>query len=82
MKFRNDTRGEMTVKKVLTVVIAALVGLILLPVVQDGVTTGQEFQNNSTDASTSSLLGMITLFYILFVVLGVVLWVVYETKKE
>ena len=60
--------------------IAVIVGFILLPVVQDAVTSGQEWNNNSTTETTSNMLGMITLFYVLFVVLGVVLWVVYETK--
>lgn len=78
MKF-NDT-GEITIKKVVVLVFGVIIGLMLLPTIQDAVTSGQEWNNNSTSETTSSLLDMVTLFYILFIVLGAVLWVVYETK--
>lgn len=78
MKF-NDT-GEITIKKVVVLVFGVIIGLMLLPTIQDAVTSGQEWNNNSTSETTSSLLDMVTLFYILFIVLGAILWVVYETK--
>lgn len=80
MRLNRNTGAELTVGKLVAVVIAVIVGFILLPVVQDAVTSGQEWNNNSTTETTSNMLGMVTLFYVLFVVLGVVLWVVYETK--
>lgn len=75
----ND-RGEITIKKLLAVAITVIVGLIMLPTIQDAVTSGQEWNNNSTDETTSSLLDMITLFYVLLIVLGAVIWIVYETR--
>ena len=77
---RMDERAEITVKKVVVLVFAVIIGLMLLPTVQDAVTSGQEWNNNSTDATTSGLLDMVTIFYVLFIVLGAVLWVVYETR--
>ena len=80
MRLTNDIKAELTVGKLVGLVIAVIVGLIMLPIVQDQVTTGQEFNNNSTDASTSSMLDVITLFYVLGIVLGAVLYVVAETR--
>jgi hypothetical protein len=60
-------------------VIAVIVGLLLLPVVQDTVTSSQELQNNTTSESQQTLLGVITLFYVLGIVLGAVLYVVSQT---
>jgi hypothetical protein len=77
---RMNEKGELTLGKILGLVIAVIVGLILLPVVQDQVTAGQEWNNNSTDESVVSLLDVITLFYILGIVLGAVLYVVAETR--
>lgn len=78
MKF-ND-KGEITIKNVVVLVFGVLIGLMLLPTIQDAVTSGQEWNNNSTDETTSGLLDMIMIFYILFIVLGATLWVVYETE--
>ena len=63
------------------VVLFVVIGLLMLPVVQDSVTTNQEWNNNSTSETNSSLLGMITIFYILGIVLAAVVWVVTEAKK-
>lgn len=79
---RTDGLAEITIKKVVVLVFAVLVGLMMLPTIQDAVTSGQEYNNNSTDEATSGLLDMVTIFYVLFIVLGAVLWVVYETRGE
>jgi len=75
--FKND-KGELSIGKVIGVVILIIIGLLMLPLVQDAVVAAQ---NNTTDDSSSTLLGMITIFYILGIVLAAVIWVVTEAKK-
>ena len=75
--FKND-KGELSIGKVIGVVILIIIGLLMLPLVQDAVV---EAQGNATDDSSSTLLGMITIFYILGIVLAAVIWVVTEAKK-
>ena len=75
--FKND-KGELSIGKVIGVVILIIIGLLMLPLVQDAVVAAQ---GNATDTSSSTLLGMITIFYILGIVLAAVVWVVTEAKK-
>ena len=73
---RNQS-GELSVGKVIGVVILVIIGLLMLPLVQSAVTSAEE---NATSTSAEALLGMITIFYILGIVLAAVLWVVHEAK--
>ena len=73
---RNE-KGELSVGKIISVVILIIVGLLLLPIVQDQVVSASE---NATSESASTLIDMVTIFYVLGIVLAAVMWVVYETK--
>lgn len=78
MKFlKRDENGELSVGKVIGVVILVIIGLLMLPIVQDAVTSAEE---NATSSSSETLIGMITIFYVLGLVLASVMWVVHETK--
>ena len=80
MKIRligRNANGELSVGKVIGVVILVIIGLLMLPLVQSAVTSAEE---NATSTSAEALLGMITIFYILGIVLAAVLWVVHEAK--
>jgi peptidoglycan biosynthesis protein MviN/MurJ (putative lipid II flippase) len=72
-----DENGELSVGKVIGVVILVIIGLLMLPIVQDAVTSAEE---NATSSSAETLIGMITIFYVLGLVLAAVMWVVHETK--
>ncbi len=74
---RRDEKGELSVGKIIGVVILVVVALLLLPVVQDQVVSASE---NATSDSASTLIDMITIFYVLGIVLASVMWVVHETK--
>lgn len=74
---RNDETGELSVGKVIGVVILVIVALLLLPIVQDQVASASE---NATSDSAATLIDMITIFYVLGIVLAAVMWVVHETK--
>lgn len=75
---KKDDRGELSVGKIIGVVILVIIGLLLLPIVQDSVYDAQ--QNENTTDTQSTLLDMVTVFYVLGVTLAAVMWVVHETK--
>ena len=79
MKFlKKDRKAELSIGKIITVVILVVVGLLMLPIVQDSVYTAQ--QNENTTDTQSSLLDMVTIFYVLGIALAAILFVVAETK--
>ena len=73
---KRDENGELSVGKIIGVVILVLIGLLLLPIVQQQVA---DASNNSTSTSAATLIDMITIFYVLGLVLAAVMWVVHET---
>ena len=79
MKFlKKDRKAELSIGKIITVVILVVVGLLMLPIVQDSVYTAQ--QNENTTDTQSSLLDMVTIFYVLGIALAAILFVVAETR--
>lgn len=74
---KGDAAGELSVGKIIGVVILVIIGLLLLPIVQDAVYTAQE--NENTTDTQSTLLDMVTIFYVLGIVLTAVMWVVHES---
>ena len=77
-KLGRDLSGELGVGEVIGVVILVIIGLLMLPLVQSAVT---DAQNASTVAAVDSLLGMVTIFYVLGIALAAVLWVVKQAKQ-
>lgn len=69
----------LSISKIIGVVILVIIGLLLLPVVQDSVYDAQ--QNENTTDTQSTLLDMVTVFYVLGITLAAVMWVVHETKS-
>lgn len=79
MKFlKEDRGGELSIGKIITVVILVVVGLLMLPIVQDSVYTAQE--NENTTDTQSSLLDMVSIFYVLGIALAAIMFVVHETR--
>jgi hypothetical protein len=74
---KRDLGAELSVGKIIGVVILIIIGLLMLPIVQDAVVSAQE---NATSDSSETLLGMVTIFYVLGIVLAAVMWVVSETR--
>ena len=70
----------MSISKIIGVVILVIIGLLLLPVVQDSVYDAN--QNENTTDTQSTLLDMVTVFYVLGITLAAVMWVVHETKGD
>ena len=72
-----DEKGELSIGKVISVVILVVIGLLLLPIVQDAVYTAQE--NENTTDTQSTLLDMVTMFYVLGIAIAAIMWVVVES---
>ena len=77
-KLGKDLSGELGVGEVIGVVVLVIIGLLMLPLVQDAVI---EAQNDSSVAAVDSLLGMVTIFYVLGIALAAVLWVVKQARE-
>ena len=71
---------SLSISKIIGVVILVIIGLLLLPVVQDAVYDAQA--NENTTDTQSTLLDMVTVFYVLGITLAAVMWVVHETKGD
>jgi len=76
IKLKRDDRGELSVGKIIGVVIVTLVGLLMLPLVTDAVDSAK----SNVTGTASTLLDMIPIFYVLGIVLAAVVWVIAETR--
>ena len=75
---KGDDEADLSVGKVIGVVILVIIGLLMLPIVQNAVDDAKATAN--VTGTSDTLLDMVSLFYILGVVLAAVLWVVHETR--
>lgn len=80
MTLKDDNKAELSVGKVIGVVILVIIGLLMLPIVNDSVTSAAENLTNAGDTTAATLVEMVTIFYVLGVVLAAVIWVVAETR--
>lgn len=69
----------MHIGDLLTAVIGVVVGLALLPVVNDAIATAQA---NTTSSTLDSLLGIVPMLYIIVIVVGMVAYVVVKGKSN
>lgn len=72
-----DEKGELSVGKVIAVVILVIIGLLMLPLVTDAV---GDAETELGEGTAATLVGMVTIFYVLGIVLAAVMWVVAETR--
>lgn len=77
LKLVKDMKAELSVGKLIGVVVLIIIGLLLLPIVQDSVYTASE--NENTTDTQETLLDMVTIFYVLGITLAAVMWVVHES---
>ena len=78
MKFKkafNDA-GEMSVGKLIAMLILVVIAMALLPTIVSSVNAGE----NATTGTAHTLVPLVTIFYVIAVIVGVVMWVVHETK--
>lgn len=86
-RMKKDRSGAIDIKGIIGVVVVIVVALILFPIVQD--TVGPMITDNysgdgasaTTEGSTKTLLEQVPLFYVLGIVLAIIGWAVYSTRK-
>jgi hypothetical protein len=79
LKNFKNIRAELSVGKLIGVLIFVVVAMALLPTVYDSITSGAVTDQTNGTAS-ESLLPLIGVFYVLAIMIGVIMWVVHETK--
>ena len=81
MKFRRafNKAGEVSVAKVIGVVIALMVGLVLLPVILAAVGTAKN-DTGTLGTGGVTVLGLIPIFFVLGLAIGAIMYVVREVQ--
>lgn len=80
MKF--NKKGEMTVGKVIALLIFVVIALALLPTIISSVNSGRNATNTSANQNSRSMIALISIVYVIGVLLGAIAWVVIETRGE
>jgi hypothetical protein len=78
IKLGLNRAGEFTVGKVIGVVVLDIIALSLLPTIVVYVSAAQ----NSTSGASDTMLGLVTLFYVLAVAVANIMIVVHEVGKK
>ena len=75
LKLFKNKNGEMGVGKIIGVLIFVVIALALLPTVISAVNAGA----NATTGTAHALVPLISVFYVIGVLVGSIMWVVHET---
>ena len=78
MKSWKSIKAELSVSKLVGVLIFVVIAMALLPTIIESTDAGVE--NSSDYGSASTLLGLVPLFYVIAILVAVIVWVVHETK--
>ena len=71
-----DIEADLSVAKLIGVLIFVVIAMALLPVIVDAVDSGAE----NTTGTAATLIPLITVFYVIAILVGVIMWVVHETR--
>ena len=78
MKSFKDIRAELSVGKLVGVLIFVVIAMALLPTII--ASTDQGVENATTSySSAATLLSLVPLFYVIAILVAVIVWVVHET---
>jgi len=77
MKLNN--KGEMTVGKIIAVLIFVIIALALLPTIMSSINAGHNATNASADKGKQPFVAIIGVFYVIGVLIGAIAWVLKET---
>ena len=81
-KLRLNMAGEMSIGKIIGIIVVVIVAMALLPTLITSVNTGYWATNGTTYSSSHALIPLIVLFFVLAVIVSAVMWVVHETKGQ
>ena len=78
MKYWKSIKAELSVGKLVGVLIFVVIAMALLPTIISSTNSGV---NSSDDyGSAQTLLGLVPLFYVIAILVAVIVWVVHETR--
>jgi hypothetical protein len=77
-----NNAGEMSIGKIIGIIVVVIVAMALLPTLITSVNTGYWATNGTTYSSAHALIPLIVLFFVLAVIVAAVMWVVHETKGQ
>jgi hypothetical protein len=84
LKSFKDLKAEMSVGKLVAVLIFVVIAMALLPTILDSTTSGQtcatDEEHEGDYSSAGDLIGLLPLFYVIAILVAVIVWVVHETK--
>jgi hypothetical protein len=78
LKSFKDIRAEMSVGKLVGVLIFVVIAMALLPTIIDS--TDQGVTDAANYSSAATLLELVPLFYVIAILVAVIVWVVHETR--
>jgi len=78
--FKKDIRAELSVGKLVGVLIFVVIAMALLPTIIDSTDSGVTNATDSGYDSASTLLALVPLFYVIAILVAVIVWVVHETR--
>jgi hypothetical protein len=78
LKLKLNKKGEMSVAKLVGVLIFVVIAMALLPTIISSTNAGV---NSSDDyGSAQALIQLVPLFYVIAILVAVIMWVVHETR--
>ena len=78
---KKDTFAELSIGKLVAVLIFVVIAMALLPTILEATTSGNENATDSGFGSAATLLNLVPLFYVIAILVAVIVWVVHETKE-
>jgi hypothetical protein len=75
-----DIRAELSVGKIVGVLIFVVIAMALLPTIISSTSEGETNATAEGYDSAASLLNLVPLFYVIAILVGVIVWVVHEAK--
>lgn len=80
-KVRFNDAAELSIGKLIGVIIVVVVAMALLPTLITSVNSGYWATNGTTYASAHTLIPLVVLFFVLSIVIGSVMWVIAQTRE-
>jgi len=80
LKSFKDIRAELSVGKLVGVLIFVVIAMALLPTIISSTNEGVANATDSGYDSSATLMALVPLFYVIAILVAVIVWVVHETR--
>lgn len=78
--FKKDIKAELSVGKLVGVLIFVVIAMALLPTIMTATSEGSTNATAEGYGSAATLIGLVPLFYVIAILVAVIVWVVHETQ--